>query len=189
MGKKNRFSFQQSATVDPDLDLAPLLSIMVKLIPVLLISSAFVHVMMIETDLPQAVLSTIESNQQNKNPTTEIHITADYIKGFEITIIHSEKNTEKNKDLIHIPTQEHLLDFKSLNEELVKLKTQYSQVFELHLNPSQEVLYQDIIKVMDISRKPLQKNIKFEFINPETNQPEQTEFMFPEVHLSNVLEG
>lgn len=35
-----------------DLDLAPLLAVMVKLVPVLLVSSAFVQMMIIETDLP-----------------------------------------------------------------------------------------------------------------------------------------
>ena len=49
---------QQFKTLNPaefELDLAPLLAVMVKLVPVLLLSSAFVQVMMVETDLPQAV--------------------------------------------------------------------------------------------------------------------------------------
>jgi biopolymer transport protein ExbD len=185
MATRRKINFNTEAQIDTELDMAPLLSIMVKLIPVLLLSSAFVQIMMIETELPQAVRSAIEHNQKNEEK-PEIDVTIDYSKGFQIAVTVPRKGIEQ----VNIPASEgKKLDFEAFNQELVKIKNRYSQIFELNIIPSPEVDYQDIVKTMDMARRPLEKGVKFEFIDPQTNQPQQTEFMFPEVNFSNILEG
>jgi len=185
MAARKKNSVTLEAQIDTDLDMAPLLSIMVKLIPVLLLSSAFVQIMMLETELPQAVQSAIESNQKlDKKP--EIDVLVDYGKGFQIAISSPGKDVEQ----INIPaSRRNQLDFETLNKELVKIKSRYTQVFELNIVPSPEINYQDIVKTMDMARRPLDREVRFEFIHPDTKQQEQTEFMFPEVNFSNILEG
>lgn len=185
MAARRRAQISTESQIDTDLDMAPLLSIMVKLIPVLLLSSAFVQIMMIETELPQAVKSAIESNQK-QDQKAEVDVSIDYTKGFEIAVSKPGFAIER---ITIPPVDKTTLDFKTLNQELVKIKALHSQVFELNIIPSQQVNYQDIVKTMDMARRPLDKNIRFEFTDPETNQPQQTEFMFPEINFSNLLEG
>lgn len=171
--------------IDTDLDLAPLLSIMVKLIPVLLLSSAFVQIMMIETDLPQPVKSAIEQNQ-NRDDLPELELAADYRNGFQVSIFNRKGPAER----VRIPLKsDQSLDFTALNSELVKIKARHTQVFEISLIPAQDVNYQDVVKIMDMARRPLERDIKFDFIDPATEQTQQTEFMFPEVTFANVIEG
>ena len=67
-----------------ELDLAPLLAVMVKLVPVLLISSAFIQVMMVETDLPQAVKEAIKKEEDK--PTANILIKANLKDGLEVVV-------------------------------------------------------------------------------------------------------
>jgi biopolymer transport protein ExbD len=185
MAARRTISPRVDTAIDTDLDLAPLLSIMVKLIPVLLLSSAFVQIMIIETELPQAVRSVIDANQ-NRSDKPEIEVLMDYQRGFEISITRAGHGIEK----IMIPINpDKSFDFPTLNQELIKIKMRYTQIFELNLVPAEEVKYQDIVRAMDMARRPLDKTIKFEFTDPATNQLQHTDFMFPEVNFSNVLEG
>jgi len=185
MATRRRLSLNVDTSIDTDLDMAPLLSIMVKLIPVLLLSSAFVQIMMIETELPQAIRSVIDKNQKLPDR-TEIDVFMNYETGIQISISRLGQVVEK----IMIPINtDKSFDFHAFNRELSRVKTRYSEVFELNLVPDAEVQYQDIVKAMDMARRPIDKNIKFEFKDPATNEIQQTDFMFPEVTFSNVLEG
>ena len=55
-----------------ELDLAPMLALMVTLIPIMLLSTVFVKVSLIETPLPQVVQNAIEEDLNKKNK--EIHL-------------------------------------------------------------------------------------------------------------------
>ncbi|RYZ79757.1 MAG: biopolymer transporter ExbD, partial [Proteobacteria bacterium] len=75
-----------------DLDLAPLLAVMVKLVPVLLVSSGFVQMMTIETQLPQVVQQAIE--QQDKNvKATLITLEVKDKEGVRIVVMKDGKQT------------------------------------------------------------------------------------------------
>ena len=67
-----------------ELDLAPLLAVMVKLVPVLLMSSAFVQMMIIETELPQVVQEAIKQQDTNVKAA---HITLEVNKTEGVKII------------------------------------------------------------------------------------------------------
>ena len=171
-----------TAEVETDLDLAPLLSIMVKLIPVLLLSSAFVHVSYIATDLPE------KTQAQNVKPPldiplADIEVQVDYKNGFTI-LVQGNKN-----EVQRIPTlSNRQLDYKKLNEILALIKEQHPQVFHLTLSPGAEISYQDVIKTMDTSRRPYDKNLQFRYLDPKSQTWETTAFMFPDVSL-NEAEG
>ncbi len=181
---KRRSNYQSRVSKDSqfELDLAPLLSVMVKLVPVLLLSSAFFQVSIIETDLPQAVQAAIIENQKNPNlPEVELYI--DYQDGFQIQVLN---NGQAEKVTVPL-SAEKKLDFLALNSELSKIKELYPQVFEINLHPSSEVSYQDIIYSIDMARKS--KDLKFIFNEPTTDEQKETTFMFPEVTFANILEG
>lgn len=165
-----------------DLDLAPLLSVMVKLVPVLLISSAFVQISIVETDLPQAVKDAIQQPQDNLKPQS-LQIKMNSISGFEITL-QKDGNTKS----FSVPNNNNQWDFKALHETLVQMKKEIPQVFRLDLKPEGNVKYQDIVKVMDQARRAQQKNLEFEFKDKE-GKSKSTEFMFPDVVLANIMEG
>lgn len=180
---RRRYQFLTDHTIDTELDLAPLLSIMVKLIPVLLLSSAFVQVATIDTELPISVKAAIA--QSNPDQLANIEIKVSYITGFNIVV---DKSGDKSQ-LISITPTKGELDYAQLNKVLTQIKLQNPQVFDLTLSPEPSVKYQDIVKVMDTARKPLDKNILFNFTNPQTQVIEQTPFMFPDVSLNESQEG
>lgn len=165
-----------------DLDLAPLLSVMVKLVPVLLLSSAFVQVMVIETDLPQAVQEVIQ--QQDPNPTTAVQLKIDNNTGFQVVI---QKGSEQKTHTI--PMKDKSWDTAELNKYLSQIKMENPEIFKIEFTPEANVLYSDIVKIMDSVRKAHAKDLKFPVPNKKTGTTVYTEFMFPDVVFTNVMDG
>lgn len=168
-----------------ELDLAPLLAVMVKLVPVLLISSAFVQLMIVETDLPQAVKDAldrqVQTDQQNK---VEIAVHADKSTGLEVRI--TEGGQEKSFPIPNTAKGE--FDFASLQGKLLEFKARHPDIFRLELNPGGGMSYAEIMKIMDEVRQPKNKQ-SFKFMDPKTQKEVVTTFMFPEVVFGNMMEG
>jgi biopolymer transport protein ExbD len=95
---RNRKIYRTLNPHEFELDLAPLLAVMVKLVPVLLISSAFIQVMMIETDLPQAVKEAI--HKQEDKPTANIMIRANTKEGIQVVVQKGGAQTVQNVPLV-----------------------------------------------------------------------------------------
>jgi len=165
-----------------DLDLAPLLSVMVKLVPVLLISSAFVQISIVETDLPQAVKDAILQPQDINKPQS-VQVTMNNERGFEVTL---QKDGQTKS--FSVPKANNQWDYKALHETLIQMKKEIPQVFRLDLKPEGNIKYQDIVKAMDQARRSQQKNLEFEFKDKE-GKTKTTEFMFPDVVFANIMEG
>lgn len=168
-----------------DLDLAPLLAVMVKLVPVLLISSAFVQVMMVETDLPQAVKEAIKKQDDPKLDRANIYVEVSRKNGIKVTV---QKSGQQKVETLK-PLAEGKLDFPGLYQSLLKIKTENPEVFRLSLSPSGDISYQEITKIMDTARQSKDKQIKFSVFDSKENKEVQTNFMFPDVVFSNVMEG
>lgn len=166
-----------------DLDLAPLLAVMVKLVPVLLISSAFVQVMVVETELPQVVQEAIHKEETKKDNITTISIEPDK-EGIRIIV------TEKGKEKIDlVPMKENSFDFPTLHLKLVELKKLHPEVFKIEVNPGGQVAYKEIVKIMDEARQSRDKKTKFPVFDTKLGKMVETEFMFPEVIFANTMEG
>ncbi len=166
-----------------ELDLAPLLSVMVKLVPVLLLSSAFVQVMVIETDLPQAVQQAVQQN--NENPTAAVQLTIDSKEGFKVIV---QKGSDQKVEQIPL-LKDNNWDLKTLHATLAKVKQQHPEVFKIEFNPAANVPYRDIVKFMDEARKAKNKDLKFPVINKKDNTTFMTDYMFPDVVFTNVMDG
>lgn len=166
-----------------DLDLAPLLAVMVKLVPVLLVSSAFVQMMVIESQLPQVVTEAIQ-RQDQETTTTNVALEVDAKAGLRVIL------TVKGKEKVEtIPLKEGAFDLPSLHAKLVEIKKAHPEVFKLELNPDGQVPYHQIVKIMDEVRQAKDATIKFPVFDTKQGKNVETNYMFPEIIFANMMEG
>lgn len=165
-----------------ELDLAPLLAVMVKLVPVLLISSAFVQLMIIETELPQVVQQAIQQNE--KKPTAQILLEASTKEGIRIVV---KENGKEQEDKVAL--KDGKFNFVELHQKLVALKKVHPEVFKIDLAPSSEVPYQEIVKIMDEARRARDNSVHFPVFDEKQGKNVETNYMFPEIIFANMMEG
>lgn len=165
-----------------DLDLAPLLAVMVKLVPVLLISSAFVQMMVIETELPQIVTQALE--RQQKEPKAKISVEISSQQGLTVIVEASGKNSQRV-----IPLKNGAIDYSGLHQALLEVKKANPEIFQLDLIPANNVPYKDIVKVMDEARRARDLSIKFPVYDEKLGANVETNYMFPEIVFVNMTEG
>ena len=181
---RKRFKPKISNNHEFDLDLAPLLSVMVKLVPVLLLSSAFVQVMVIETELPQAVKEAVQKQEENKDLAT-IQLDVSHKEGIKVIV-----DRQGNQVIEKIPVlSDGNFDLAGLHKQLLKVKTQNPKVFRLELSPSGDVSYKDIVKIMDEARKSRDKDVRFPVWDSTKQKDIETDYMFPDVTFANMMEG
>ncbi len=159
-----------------ELDLAPLLAVMVKLVPVLITSMVFVQTNVIDTELPQGVEAppNVEQNKLDQLPLITLNISTKNGYSLEANLnneIVSQKNVKNISDL-HAAFQE--------------MKTRYPDVYQLKIKPDEDISYDEIIKIMDSARKSKDANVKFPV--KVNNQTDYTAFMFPDVVFANLLD-
>ena len=165
-----------------ELDLAPLLAVMVKLVPVLLLSSAFVQVNMVETELPQAVKEAIQ--KQDEKPTASIQIKASMKEGIQVIV--AKGGAQKVEP---VPMVEGHFDFKALHKTLQKVKAENPEVFKVEMAPDSDVPYRDVVKMTDQARRSQEKGVVFPVYDAKENKTINTEYMFPDVVFSNIFDG
>jgi biopolymer transport protein ExbD len=182
MGK--RFKLKIDHNSEFELDLAPLLAVMVKLVPVLLVSSAFVQMMIIETELPQVIQQAIKKQEADPNATS-ISVAVTKAEGVKITL------TEKGQQQIAIVglNTDKQIDYPALHAKFVELKKGHPEVFKIDIQPDSDVAYKDIVKIMDEARKARQKDVRFPVKDEKSGQETQTEYMFPEIVFGNTMDG
>jgi len=165
-----------------ELDLAPLLAVMVKLVPVLLVSSAFIQVMTVETDLPQAVKEAIQ--QQEQKPTANIQIKASTAGGIQVIV-----QKGGNQKVETVPMKDGKFDFPALHLALQKVKAENPDIFKIEFAPDANVSYKDVVRMTDEARRSRDKKVTFPLFNAKENKTVMTDYMFPDVVFTNVFEG
>lgn len=168
-----------------ELDLAPLLAVMVKLVPVLLVSSAFVQMVTIETQLPQVVQQAIEKNEKDEKAT---HIAIEVKEKDGVKIVVKKNDGKESSEIVPMKS-DGTYDFPRLHERLVAIKQQNPEVFKVDLSPDGNVPYEAIVRVMDEARRVRDNNIRFPLFDKTTNKETKTDYMFPEVNFANTMEG
>lgn len=167
-----------------DLDLAPLLAVMVKLVPVLLVSSAFVQLATIETQLPQVVQQAIEKQDKDEKA-TKITLEVKDKEGVKIVVL---KDGKQNIEIVP-KKSDGTFDYVNLHLRLREIKKQNPEVFKVDLSPDGNVSYNDIVHVMDEARRSRDNTVKFPLFDKTKNQEVQTDYMFPEITFANTMEG
>lgn len=175
---------------DFELPLVPLMDTMVTLIAFLLMATAMLAVTLVDSPLP--IISS-EPPQTNKRPLSlTITISQDRYK------VESAFNWFKAKEFPRVSEEE---DLQQLHDFLVQIKLKHPTERQLILMPEGKVKYDDIVKVMDASRRftegedetlyTFQRDEKGDFVLDEQGNRIEVveEFLFPNVVFGNILGG
>ena len=186
MGRTKRFLLHKQEETESsfEVDLAPMLALMVTLIPIMLLSTVFVRITLIETPLPQVVQKAIEEDRNKKD--REVTITLDMNEGGFVLQSQIDGSVKRNYRLPKINNQ---WDLQGLYQQAHQLKLENPNVFRVDFKPSSNVSYKDIVKVMDELRTIKKEDTQVELLDKDTQQKAKTNVMFPDVNFANVVEG
>jgi biopolymer transport protein ExbD len=162
-----------------DINLAPILDIIVSIIPMLLLSIAFVQVKMIETPVPQAVADAIQHAEEKEDTTVRLAISSKDGFTFEMT-------KAGHTDRLMVPRRANTWDYEGLGKTAFEVKQRFPQVFKLDLAPEPDVNLNDLVQMMDKLRKD-SADRKTAFVDPKNGEKLQTNLMFPNVSFANVI--
>lgn len=174
-----RYARSRSSDSTFDLNLAPILDIIVSIVPLLLLSIAFVQVKMIDTSVPQVVAEAAKKANEKSETTIALKVTK--LKGFIFEVTKDGKTTPVN-----VPNKGDGWDLPALNAVAFGIKEKNPQVFRVDMNPDKDVSLNELVIVMDgLRRSPEGK--KTSFVDPTSGQKFETEQMFPDVLFANVI--
>ena len=168
-----------------ELDLSPMLALMVCLIPIMLLSTVFVKVTVIESPLPQVVQKAIEEDRKKKDREIEVTVLMNNNKSMELRVTEDGKARVKKT----FKASSTSWNFDGLRQELISVKRAYPKTFRLSLYPGENVPYDDIVNFMDAVRKTGDENVKLTVTDEDTKETAETDIMFPDVVFGNLLEG
>jgi biopolymer transport protein ExbD len=166
-----------------ELNLAPFLDIIVSIIPLLLLSVAFLEIKMIETSLPQVVAEAINNNKDGEVPPVNISLKVSAANGYSLIVKDKGKSFEER-----IPPKEGKLDFDALTLKAAQVKKTYTDVFALDLLPDESVPYDDIVKTMDAVRRMPASAGTITVTDKKTGETANTDLMFVDVVFANIVE-
>ena len=166
-----------------ELNLAPMLDIIVSIVPMLLLSVAFVHVTVIDTPVPQAVERAIAAANEKNKDQVQVSVRLSSKEGLRFVINDKGKTRESV-----VAMKENKLDLVAIHKEALSIKQAYPDVFRLELNPDEGVPLEDIVAVLDNVRTTNSGEPKVVF-KDETGKPIETNLIFPDVVFGNVAGG
>ena len=163
-----------------ELNLAPFLDIIVSVVPMLLLSVAFVQIKMIEAPTPQIV-----SQSQMKNPPkpqTTIVLKISKANGFSFEITPPK---EKMKRIV-VANKAGQFDLNGLLVAAEQIKAEHPDVNELQLIPDGDVSFDDLVHIMDRVRQKPSPVVQASFdSDPVPVDPSKMQ-LFPNVIFGNV---
>jgi len=162
-----------------DLNLAPILDIIVSIIPLLLLSIAFVQVKMIDTSVPQVVAEAAQ--RANEKTETTVALKVSKTKGFTLEVTKDGKTMPTQ-----VPNKNNTWDLDGLHAAAFSAKAGNPEVFRVDLNPESDVNLNELVVVMDLLRRNPEAK-KTSFKDPESGQSMETELMFPNVLFANII--
>jgi biopolymer transport protein ExbD len=162
-----------------DLNLAPILDIIVSIVPLLLLSVAFVQVKMIDSSVPQVVAEAAQRANEKSEAVVALKISK--LKGFTLEVTKDGK-----MDPVPVPNKNGTWDMDGLHAAAFIVKEKHPQVFRVDMNPEADVNLNELVVVMDkLRRTPDTKKVSFK--DPQNGTVIETELMFPNVLFANVI--
>jgi biopolymer transport protein ExbD len=155
-----------------DLNLAPMMDMMVSIIPFMLLSATFLQVMLINAPLPAPVAQALKQDRDKDKREVSIKVQMHVNQNFVIDVKEASGKTAHYA----------VVDTQSLHKKLVEIKQSFPKVFRLELNPDSQVDYKSIVQVMDSTRSMENADPKI------TIEGAETPLLFPDVILANVVE-
>jgi biopolymer transport protein ExbD len=169
----------RSADATFDLNLAPVLDIIVSIVPLLLLSVAFVQVKMIDTSVPQVVAEAVQRANAKSETTVTLKVSKE--KGFTFEVVKDGKKTP-----VSVANKGKTWDYDALQAAAFGIKQKSPEVFRLDLAPEADVNLNELVMVMDKLRHSPNAQ-KVAFTDPANGQKVETELMFPNVLFANVV--
>lgn len=173
---------QSEGATDWEIDLSPLLALMVTLIPVLLLQTSFITLKMIRTSVPVLSDST-EPPPPDKKDKVEFELSLYAASNFEVTLdLFVNKRKEKSVKIKAVDGKS--FDTVKIQEELLLIKKKYPKENGLKLMPDEKMLYDQVVKLIDASRTtPERKPVQFVTAKGEKFETDQ---LFPDVTFGNI---
>lgn len=163
-----------------ELNLAPMLDVIVAVIPMLLLSVAFIEVNQLDTPIPESVQKVIDKQAGEKVPSLTLQLSK---AGAEFKL--SEGTTDRK---FNVTFENGKIDDEKIYQEALKVKALSPQLFTIEVSPSKDVDMQHIIKVVDSIRQTKDEKTQFQFTDKETGKVSMTRLMFPRMYFGNVGE-
>jgi biopolymer transport protein ExbD len=184
--RKSKFiNSQGDSEATFELDLSPMLALMVTLIPIMLLATVFVKVTIVESKIPQLVKNAIEEDRKKKDRDVNIHLKMQKT-GFNLQLKYDGKAIKT----FRIPRKSEVeFDLDKLHTSLHAIKMMHPEIFRVDLFPDEGIPYEEIVKVMDEARTIKGELKKAPITDKETQKTVETDVMFPDVVFSNVVEG
>ncbi|MGE3680402.1 MAG: ExbD/TolR family protein [Bdellovibrionales bacterium] len=162
-----------------DLNLAPFLDIIVSVVPLLLLSIAFVQVKMINSSVPQVVAEAAQ--RANEKPETSVSLKVSKNAGFTFEVTKDGQTSPTA-----VPNKNGQWDLDGLVAAGFAIKAQNPQVFRLDLNPDEDLNLAELVSVMDkLRQNPDAKKLAFK--DPANGETIETDLMFPNILFANVV--
>lgn len=178
-GGRRRLSLE-----DVNVDLIPIMSLFVCLIPLLVAEAVFYRVATLDVHLPPASATATEDVEPESEETGVQEILIDL--GLEELVVHATLthnpdgvayDTYRDESTV-VPFVEGAFDLELLSKTLLDLKARYSKHAKVILTISDAVLYDNIIQVMDTCRERIE----------EENGVRRSRTIFPDVALSEKFD-
>jgi biopolymer transport protein ExbD len=162
-----------------DLNLAPFLDIIVSIVPMLLLSTAFVQIKMIEAPTPQVVAQEDLKNPPKPETSIALRLSKNKVMTFEVT--DPAGKVQKNA----LASKDGQLDLASLQASAITLKLQHPEITKLQLLPDAEIAFDELVKVMDQVRTKPAPEVKASIDMPKPTNPAERQ-LFPDIIFGNV---
>lgn len=174
-GDDRIFSRYQNAREVAEVNLIPVMNLFVTLIPFLLLAAAFYHVSVIPTSLPSQTDGTSDTAADNVSVTVNLLVEERKIR---LTASSATLDEETLSGLsLEIKKKNGKFDLALLTSALVEIKKRYKKSDTVIVLPSDEVLYEDIVRILDTSRER-----RIQIKGKEKSEP-----LFPVVVLSRKV--
>jgi biopolymer transport protein ExbD len=160
-----------------DLNLAPMMDMLVSIIPFMMLSVSFMQIMLIDVPLPVPVAQALAQDRAQTKREVSITVRMESKLGFAIEV-KDEQGRSTHMSVGKIGLE---FDYKNLHKKLVEVKQRFPKVFRIELNPEDGIDYKSIVQAMDASRNMQQTDPKVMIENAETP------LLFPDVVLANVM--
>jgi biopolymer transport protein ExbD len=183
MAKRRRTFRQRVEDSTYELNLAPMLDMMVALVPFLLLSIAFVRLVVVETKIPQPVAKALKQDRDKKDRDVNIRMEVSAKKGVMILVKEKGKKTKKYS----VKLKEGSFDVDAVHSKLVSIKQQYPKVFRLEILPKDNVVYKDVVQLMDTARYTTNSDPQLFVVDDETKEKVPSKLIFPDVIFGNVV--
>ena len=145
------FDRYRVAREEVEVNLIPVMNLFVTLIPFLLLAAAFYHIGVIATSLPSQTDEASDIAADRKSVTVNLLVEPESIQVSASNAVLDEETLAELS--ITIPKNDKGFDLELLGKALHEIKLRYQNSDTVIVLPSDDIEYQDIVRILDASRE------------------------------------